>query len=486
MPPARGGLKRQKGLGLIVVDYLQLLTGSAKRSQEGRVQEVSEITVGLKALAKELCVPVLALSQLSRQVENRDDKRPQLSDLRESGSIEQDADVVMFVFREEYYVSRKEPSLSKVEEHQKWQDEMDQVQGLAEVVIGKQRHGPTGTVRLQFQADITRFGDLANDRPPARAVRLEMTETFAQHIARQLANVPAHATAALVVRLGAIRRNYGELRTLAKGAETAAVVKANAYGLGVEQCAPALAKEGCRTFFVATPAEAEALRALSADATIYVLNGLLSGSAAFYNELRVRPVLGSLEEVTEWAAYCRSRGRKLPAAIHLDTGMARLGLKAHEALQLAQDRGAFASFEPSLVMTHLVCGDDVESAMNDRQRTQFAELSALFPGVPRSLANSAGILLGPQFHFDVTRPGISLYGGNAQFNAENSIEPVVWLFGRIAQVHWAEAGQTVGYGAMHTLKRRTRIATVCIGYADGYFTCILRQRCARRIARVYR
>jgi replicative DNA helicase len=157
-------LKRQKGLGLLVVDYLQLLTGSAKRSSEGRVQEVSEITVGLKALAKELNVPILALSQLSRQVENRDDKRPQLSDLRESGSIEQDADVVMFVFREEYYVSRREPSMTKVEEHQKWQDEMDQVQGLAEVVIGKQRHGPTGTVRLQFQADITRFGDLADNR----------------------------------------------------------------------------------------------------------------------------------------------------------------------------------------------------------------------------------------------------------------------------------------------------------------------------------
>jgi replicative DNA helicase len=162
-------LKRQKGLGIIVVDYLQLLTGSAKRSQEGRVQEVSEITVGLKALAKELNVPVLALSQLSRQVENRDDKRPQLSDLRESGSIEQDADIVMFVFREEYYVSRREPSMTKVEEHQKWQDEMAQVHGLAEVVIGKQRHGPTGTVRLQFQAEITRFGDLADtSRMPDR------------------------------------------------------------------------------------------------------------------------------------------------------------------------------------------------------------------------------------------------------------------------------------------------------------------------------
>ncbi len=299
-----------------------------------------------------------------------------------------------------------------------------------------------------------------------------MTETFAQHTARQLTNAPAQATAALVVRLGAMRRNYAKLRTLAKGAETAAVVKANAYGLGVERCAPALAGEGCRTFFVATPAEAESLRAISADSTIYVLNGLLSGSAALYDRLRVRPVLGSLEEITEWAAYCRSSGKKLPAAIHLDTGMTRLGLKAHEALQLAQDRAAFDPFEPRLVMTHLVCGDDVESALNDRQRTLFGELSALFPGVPRSLANSAGIFLGPQFHFDVTRPGISLYGGNAQFNAANPVEPVVWLFGRIAQIHWADAGQTVGYGAMHTLKGRTRIATVCIGYADGYLRAL--------------
>ena len=162
-------LKRQRGLGLIVVDYLQLLTGSSKRSSEGRVQEVTEITTGLKALAKELNVPILALSQLSRQVENREDKRPLLADLRESGSIEQDADVVMFVFREEYYVQRAEPSITKVEEHQKWQDEMDKVQGLGEVIIGKQRHGPTGTVRLQFTAEFTRFADLVDDaRLPAR------------------------------------------------------------------------------------------------------------------------------------------------------------------------------------------------------------------------------------------------------------------------------------------------------------------------------
>jgi replicative DNA helicase len=157
-------LKRQRGLGLLIVDYLQLLSGSGKRSSDSRVNEITEITTGLKALAKELQVPVIALSQLSRQVENREDKRPQLSDLRESGSIEQDADVVMFVFREEYYVQRSEPSVTKVEDHQKWQDMMDQVAGLAEVVIGKQRHGPTGTVRLQFTAEHTRFSDLADDR----------------------------------------------------------------------------------------------------------------------------------------------------------------------------------------------------------------------------------------------------------------------------------------------------------------------------------
>ena len=156
-------LKRQHGVGLIVVDYLQLISGSSKRSTDSRVQEVTEITTGLKALAKELAVPVIALSQLSRQVESREDKRPQLSDLRESGSIEQDADVVMFVFREEYYVQRSEPSIAKPEEYAKWQTEMERVHGVAEVIIGKQRHGPTGTVRLQFESNITRFGDLAHD-----------------------------------------------------------------------------------------------------------------------------------------------------------------------------------------------------------------------------------------------------------------------------------------------------------------------------------
>jgi replicative DNA helicase len=155
-------LKRQRGLDLLVVDYLQLISGSSRRSSESRVQEITEITTSLKALAKELNVPILALSQLSRQVENREDKRPQLSDLRESGSIEQDADVVLFVFREEYYLKNRKPK-EGTEEFFKWQAEIEQVFGRAEVIIGKQRHGPTGTVELQFEAEVTRFSSIAKE-----------------------------------------------------------------------------------------------------------------------------------------------------------------------------------------------------------------------------------------------------------------------------------------------------------------------------------
>ena len=155
-------LKRTSGLDLLVVDYLQLITGSDRGRNDNRVQEVSEITQGLKALAKDLSIPVLALAQLSRQVENREDKKPQLSDLRESGSIEQDADVVMFIYREAYYKSRTEPR-EGTPEHLTWQEEMDQVRQLAEVIIGKQRHGPIGTVKLHFNENLTKFSNLARE-----------------------------------------------------------------------------------------------------------------------------------------------------------------------------------------------------------------------------------------------------------------------------------------------------------------------------------
>ena len=160
-------LKRQHKLGLIVVDYLQLISGSAGSRNDGRVQEVSEITRGLKTLAKELHVPVVALSQLSRQVENREDKRPQLADLRESGSIEQDADVVTFIYRDEYYLEKAEPKQRADESTDKyaqrianWEERLARVQNIAEIIIAKQRHGPIGTIRLMFDGQFTRFGDL--------------------------------------------------------------------------------------------------------------------------------------------------------------------------------------------------------------------------------------------------------------------------------------------------------------------------------------
>ncbi|EJF81912.1 replicative DNA helicase [Bartonella doshiae] len=154
-------LKRQHGLDVLIIDYIQLMTSNSRRSSENRVQEITEITTGLKALAKELNIPIIALSQLSRQVENRTDKRPQLSDLRESGSIEQDADIVLFVYREEYYLKNEQPKEGSPE-HVKWQDAMDEVTGKADVIVAKQRHGPTGTIHLAFQSDFTRFSDLAD------------------------------------------------------------------------------------------------------------------------------------------------------------------------------------------------------------------------------------------------------------------------------------------------------------------------------------
>ena len=299
-----------------------------------------------------------------------------------------------------------------------------------------------------------------------------MADAFAARIAQALADAPPQATGVAVIRLGAIRRNYAKLRALAAPAETAAVVKANAYGLGVAQVFPALLAEGCRTAFVATLSEAQALRGISPDTTIYALDGLLPGTAPLFEEAGARPVLSSLDEVAEWAAYCKARGLPLPAAIHIDTGMSRLGLPEAQTRQLAQTPELLSAFNLCLIVSHLACGDRADHPKNEEQLKRFAELTALFPGVPRSLANSAGILLGPQFHFDLTRPGIGLYGGRPLSTGANPMEPVLWLFGRVAEVSWAEAGQTAGYNATHTLRRRTRIATVAAGYADGYFRAL--------------
>jgi alanine racemase len=288
-------------------------------------------------------------------------------------------------------------------------------------------------------------------------------------IAKTLATAPPHATGVLIVGLGAIRRNYRTLCALAPSAETVAVLKADAYGTGASQVLPALEKEGCRTFFTATLTEAQNLRTLAAHAAIYVLDGLLPGTAPLFAEIDARPVLSSLSEIMEWASFSAAAGKRLPAAIHIDTGMARLGLPAEDTRALAKTPDLLARIGLSLIMSHLACADEPAHPKNEAQRARFEELSALFPGIPRSLANSGGIFLGNGFHFDLTRPGIALYGGRPSTSGTNPMEPVLWLFGRIAQVTWAEGGETVGYGAVQTLKRRTKIATVTAGYADGFF-----------------
>jgi alanine racemase len=282
----------------------------------------------------------------------------------------------------------------------------------------------------------------------------------------------ASASAILTIDLGALVANWLRLREMSQRAECAAVVKADAYGLGMEQAASALSRAGCKTFFVATIAEAGSLRALLPDATIYVLGGLLTNTAPLFQVHNLRPVLNSEAEVKEWAEYCAASGQPLPAAIHIDSGMNRLGLSALEVDAIAPVASLWKMFELSLIMSHLACSDEVGHPKNERQRKIFDALRAKLPSAPASLANSAGILLGRQHHYDMVRPGIAIYGGRPQQTGDNPFQPAVTLFGRILQVRDVVSGETIGYGATRTLKSPTRIAVVAVGYADGIFRAL--------------
>ncbi len=283
-------------------------------------------------------------------------------------------------------------------------------------------------------------------------------------------DLPEGATAVLEVDLGALAANYRALRARAGRAECAAVVKADAYGTGAGAVAAALLREGCRTFFVATHEEARALRkvAPARDAVIYALDGLVPGSAEAMAAAHVRPVLGSPEEIREWAAFCRARGARLPAAVHVDTGMNRLGLTEREVAALAGETALFDAFDLALVMSHLACADEPEAPMNARQLATFERVRARLPAAPASFANSAGTLMGGAFLHDLVRPGIALYGGRAVSGRDNPMRPVVTLWARILQVRETEAGESVGYGATWLCADPRRIATVAVGYADGF------------------
>ena len=276
-------------------------------------------------------------------------------------------------------------------------------------------------------------------------------------------------TAILTIDLDALAANYRRLRDLAGAAECAAVVKADAYGLGMAEAAPALARAGCKTFFVATLAEAASLRALLPQAIIYVFSGLMPGTAELYCASNLRPVLNSADEIMEWASFCSSRGEPLPCAVHIDSGMNRLGLSADEVEQVAEARDLWQAMTLSLVMSHLACADEPDHPKSETQRKMFDRLRARLPRALASLANSAGILLGSGFAYDMVRPGIALYGGHPHRHGKNPFRPVVHLKGRVLQVRLVAPGETIGYGATRTMTRPSRIAIVSVGYADGFF-----------------
>jgi alanine racemase len=269
----------------------------------------------------------------------------------------------------------------------------------------------------------------------------------------------------VTVDLSALVSNWRAVGRAAPGAEVAGVVKADAYGTGLTAVAGALAAAGCRTFFVALPSEGADLRRVVPDAAIYVLNGYIPGAGALYGRHHLAPVLGDRSEIDAWLADGRPGAAP---AIHVDTGLNRLGLDIGTARDLAADAVRLAALAPSLLVGHFACADEPGHPMNVIQTERFAAVRAAFPGLRASLANSAGIGLGPSVHHDLVRPGIALYGGNAGPRAPAGLRPVVTVEARVLTVRAVRAGETVGYGASATARRDSRVAVVACGYADGY------------------
>ena len=270
----------------------------------------------------------------------------------------------------------------------------------------------------------------------------------------------------LTINLGALVGNWQALRRRATPAECAAVVKANAYGLGIEPVVHALAKAGCRTFFVADLAEARRVRAAAPDAAIYVLNGMMPNTGPEFALIKARPVISSTVELAEWDAYCAASGWRGGAALHVDTGMNRLGVSINEAAALAP-RIRAENHGIHLLMSHFACAEDTAHPLNDRQIKLFREVRLLYRGIPASLSNSSGIFLGDTAHCDVVRPGVALYGVNPTPGKPNPMQPVVDLKARVIQVRSVTRKDTVGYSATWTARRATRIAVIAAGYADG-------------------
>jgi alanine racemase len=276
------------------------------------------------------------------------------------------------------------------------------------------------------------------------------------------------AGALLTVDLAAIRHNWRLLALRVVPAECAAVVKADAYGLGLAPVARALWQAGARTFFVALPEEGLALRTLLPDARIGVLNGLLPGYEADYARARLLPALSQLGEIAAWASLARTLGRRLPAFVHLDSGLNRLGVPFDEQERLFAEPARLHGIAIEGWLSHLACAEEAGHPKNAEQRARFRAALARLPPAPASLVNSSGIFLDPEHRFDLARPGAALYGINPTAGRSNPMRAVVTLEARILQVRHVDSPMTVGYGAAHRATGPARVATVAIGYADGY------------------
>ena len=277
----------------------------------------------------------------------------------------------------------------------------------------------------------------------------------------------AQAGGVLTIDLGALCENWHTLAQRALPSECAAVVKADAYGCGLEPVAKALARAGCKTFFVADLDEARRARAAAPDAAIYVLGGLMPGTGPAFAEINARPVIGNLLELAEWDAFVAAAEWNGGAALHVDTGMNRLGVTPDEAAALAP-RIRAENHGIALLMSHLACAQTPEHPLNRKQIDLFREIRLLYRGIPSSLANSSGVFLGDAAHCDVVRPGVALYGVNPTPGRANPMRPVVGLQARILQVRHVARGEGVGYDAAWTARHASRIAIVAVGYGDGF------------------
>ena len=273
----------------------------------------------------------------------------------------------------------------------------------------------------------------------------------------------------LEIDLKSICHNFKTIKKkVSKNCIVAATVKANAYGLGVKQVSKSLIKHKCKDFFVATLMEGIELRSYNKSVHIYILNGLDSGKCSIYKKHKLTPVLNSIKQIKEYEIYQSKIKKSMDAIIHFDTGMSRLGLDEDETKKLIDNKNnILKKTNIKYIMSHLACGDDPKNKKNNEQLKMFRKISKSFKNIKMTLANSAGVLLGKNYHFDMVRPGISIYGGNALKNEKNTYKHVIKLTAKLIQIRQIKKGSTVGYGATYKAKQKMIVGSISIGYADG-------------------